>query len=765
LVIVHSKLPIVTTFLLALLILLQTPATGRITGHVVEARTSNPLAAVLVKIQETGQQALSDGDGRFEIADVPAGKKTLVVSVVGYGLVRRHVDVVANDAVDVTVPVAEGASAYVEDVTVGAPTFRRAEPGVASQRVLGSRDLLALRGVIADDPFRAVQVMPTVATGDDFTAEFAVRGHGPRNIGIALDGIDSPLLFHTVRSVGDTGSLALINSDILESATLLSGAYPQRAGQHVGARLDFTTREPARDRLTARALLSGTAATTVWEGPLNSGHGNGDKAAWMFAARRSYIDWLLKKIDPDIEGTFGFSDAQAKVVLNPSPRHAITLSAIGGMSLLHEQDSIPGPNALVEGRNNTVIGNIRWQFSPTAAFAITNQAYVVQGRYKNTVADGRARQQGLDSDITWRGTAQYALGAKHFIDGGLQAQFLRGERLDRSFMSRGIVVNADARRSYQQQAAWINYRWAPASKWNLQPGARVERSDALHKTVTSPWLLTEFQLAPSTRVHVNGGFFHQMPNFDQMMRPDPLIVPTGPPTPVVPEEAATFDLGIEKQIRDRWRLSVTGYYRQDDRAMRHELSEFRVDEGRANRLVGPSVPHWANALRGRARGVELTIDRRVTNGVSGWISYAYGDARMHDSKTGESFAADYDQRHTVNAYGIYRTSSKLGLSARLRYGSNFPIQGYFTQLGETYYIHNQRNTTRLPAYARLDLRADRAFTRRRSRVTVFAEVLNAFNRRNYGPSDFGLNFTTGIVNDLVEKVFPLLPSAGVLIEF
>ena len=150
--------------------------TGSVTGTVVEARTGAPLAAVLVKIQSTGQQSFSDAEGRFAIADVPAGAQTVLVSVVGYGLVRRDVTVVAGAPVDITIPVAEGASTYVEDVAVSASPFREAEPGVAGQSVLGSRDLLALRGLVADDPFRAVQVLPGVSTGDDFRAEFALRG-------------------------------------------------------------------------------------------------------------------------------------------------------------------------------------------------------------------------------------------------------------------------------------------------------------------------------------------------------------------------------------------------------------------------------------------------------------------------------------------------------------------------------------------------------------------------------------------------------------
>ena len=92
-----------------------------------------------------------------------------------------------------------------------------------------------LRGLIADDPYRAVQMLPGVAAGDDFRAEFAVRGLGPSQTGISIDGVDSPLLFHTVRGVQDTGSLGLINSDILESATLLSGPHPQRLNSHLGS--------------------------------------------------------------------------------------------------------------------------------------------------------------------------------------------------------------------------------------------------------------------------------------------------------------------------------------------------------------------------------------------------------------------------------------------------------------------------------------------------------------------------------------------------
>ena len=101
----------------------------------------------------------------------------------------------------------------------------------------------------------------------------------------------------------------------------------------------------------------------------------------------------------------------------------------------------------------------------------------------------------------------------------------------------------------------------------------------------------------------------------------------------------------------------------------------------------------------------------------------------------------------------------------MRYGSNFPLAGYIAQDANGYLLSAQRNGTRLPEYSRLDLRADRTFTYRARRLTLFMEVVNAMNRQNFRPSNPGVNIVTRRVFEPTEKLFPLLPVAGVLIEF
>ena len=113
----------------------------------------------------------------------------------------------------------------------------------------------------------------------------------------------------------------------------------------------------------------------------------------------------------------------------------------------------------------------------------------------------------------------------------------------------------------------------------------------------------------------------------------------------------------------------------------------------------------------------------------------------------------------------FRVAYRTSLSARLRYGSNFPLAGYIAQDANGYLLSARRNGTRLPAYARLDLRADRTFTYRSRRLTLFLEVVNAMNRENVRPNSPGINLATRRVFEPTEKLFPLLPVAGLLIEF
>ena len=184
-------------------------------------------------------------------------------------------------------------------------------------------------------------------------------------------------------------------------------------------------------------------------------------------------------------------------------------------------------------------------------------------------------------------------------------------------------------------------------------------------------------------------------------------------------------MSVERTFGDRTRLLAEVYDREDKDQI-FSLAEPRVQAGDITLEGFP----FQNSLRGYARGVELSLQRRSANGLTGWISYAYSRTQLKDLRDNLTFVSDFDQRHTINMYGNYRLTATFNLSAQWRYGSGLPWRGFLEQFGSGFAVGSQRNTARLPYYSRVDLRANKAFLFRKWKLTLSGEVLNVQNREN-----------------------------------
>jgi ferric enterobactin receptor len=230
-----------------------------------------------------------------------------------------------------------------------------------------------------------------------------------------------------------------------------------------------------------------------------------------------------------------------------------------------------------------------------------------------------------------------------------------------------------------------------------------------------------------------------------------------------PQRAYDADIGLEGRMSATSRWQVIVYDREHRDLLRLPGSEPRLVRGA---FVSASITsRYANALDGYGRGIELLVQRRASNGLSGWASYSYGFTRDRDVTTGEAFWDDFDQRHTFNVYGNYRLTDRLSLSARFRAGSNFPAPGYWQSRGAGHALGSERNTVRVPPYSRLDVRANRTYTWAHTRLTLFLEGLNVYARSNvrFGIPD--VNRRTLEVTHLFDTLAPFVPSAGILLEF
>ena len=137
---------------------------------------------------------------------------------------------------------------------------------------------------------------------------------------------------------------------------------------------------------------------------------------------------------------------------------------------------------------------------------------------------------------------------------------------------------------------------------------------------------------------------------------------------------------------------------------------------------------------------------------------------MTDAATNLRFDSDFDQRHTFNAYASYRWTSSLNVSLKYRYGSNFPIAGFYKMQNGQILISDQRNRVRLPVYSRADLRANKAFHFDHFQLTLYGELLNVFSHKNVRYTT-DIDDTNGRVSINKNALFPRLPIAGIRIDF
>ena len=209
-------------------------------------------------------------------------------------------------------------------------------------------------------------------------------------------------------------------------------------------------------------------------------------------------------------------------------------------------------------------------------------------------------------------------------------------------------------------------------------------------------------------------------------------------------------------------LSATLYDREERDMLRRPGAETRVAGGRVVRGVAVvAIREPARRLCPR-RGTGGPACRSPGRGISGWISYAYARNRYRDTVSGETFWGDSDQRHTLNAYAMYRHSDRASFVAKLRDRQQLSDSRLLCAAGRRLCRDRCAETARgCRSYSRLDLRANRAFTWSRRRLTLFAEVINVLNRDNVRFNPPGVNTTTRVTSSQpFDSMLPIVPSVG-----
>ncbi len=730
-----------------------------ITGVVRDARTGETLARVRIVLLGTPWQARTDVEGRFELRSVPAGQYTLQAVTVGYRMVRRSFTLGEGQSIEFEILLSPETFRQVDSIEVRADPFEPMRAESPSEVTMSGSEVKNLGSVLADDPLRAAQALPGVSSNDDFDGRFSLRGASWERIGLYLDDVLLHVPFHTLQGESATGSMAVFNGDMVEMLALHAAVPPARFADRTGGILEVTTREGDRMQRGVRITASASNAAIMAEGPL----GRSRRGSWLASARKSYFQYIIRRTatnEPTL--AFGFTDAQGKLSYDLTTNHHVNLAVMEGYADLDRTRSRPrlGANSVMLADNHITLASLGWRYTPPARLLVTGRAAWMRERFDNLSRDELPLAGGYYGEWSSTGHLTWMWRDEAPVEIGASARRLRADGFVYRYQFNPFLVRRldEYRGSAVRSGGYLQQSLRPwHGRLQLTAGGRWDRHGAVDPAPWSPTASLALLPRATTRIHLGWGRYAQFPDLHWLYS---FLGGRG----LRPERATHYTAALEQRIGERSRVRLEFYRREDRELLFRPLYEARLAGGRIlpQRLDAPVL----NSLRGRAQGFEILLQQRTANRLTGWISYAYGRTWMRDTATGHEFPADFDQKHGVNLYLGYRVRPTVHLSMRWIYGSGFPIPGFLRRDGDRYFLAEQRNRTRLPAYHRGDFRINKAFVFDRWKLTLYGEVINLTNHGNYRFDSFnGYSARTGQAFITLDKMFPVIPSAGFLLEF
>ena len=763
-------------------------ATGSVRG-VIRAKKGGAIKAAKVTVRNPGtglEQAVETAaDGSYELSLLAEGSYELTVTASGLQAARdASLQIAGSQALTRNFSMDAEAQAVVEVV------FDSLSEPLSFQQLITAKDNTELQNLstaLGNDPFRAVQNLPGVTASDDFYGQFAVRGAGPRHIGVVIDGVlvDQPV--HGFTDQGDLGSVSIINGNAVETMSLMSGAYAAKFGGRTGATLEVETRDGARDKSSTRVDADMLSLSATTEGPL----GKEGRGSYFISARQSYLQYLTSKLKAS-GVSMGYGDLDLKFAYDLTETHRLSFTTLLGYTTASRDTVPPGYQSesyLSRGFGRQDLSTLRWTWNLTPA--TTSQAQVFWTRdsqIQHNPSDGvlldtTSSQTGLKETIT------HDLSAWQSLEAGISARRVQTKLYESSIwnyaagtLAPALLPVANFSQSSSETGAYLQDTLRLlGERLKVRLAGRWDHSSATGETVFQPRIDATFSVLPRTQVAFALGQYAQFPTLDN------LYGKFGTPG-LKAEKATTSAVSLDHLFSDHWRLHLELYNRKERNVIASPETQFRLraDGSYALPKVGPVL---TNSLVGYSRGLEVMLQGRSTNGLSGWVSFSRNFTQYRQPETGQSFWGDYDQRNTLTAYCSYRLSDTLSLSANGRYGSGTPVTGYLSSLDASslpttggagpggggsgsstllpFALSSTPNGARIPSYQRIDLRVNKVFNRDRYKLTVKFEIDNILNHNNWRYYDYQFpapgTGTTALVTR--NTTMPRLPVLGVSVQF
>jgi hypothetical protein len=737
---------------LALVFVVGPADAASLAGRVVTAEDGRPLPFAAVRLEREGitRELLAGAAGTFEARDLEPGLWQVRVTYLGYQPLDRSLDLQPGTVTEVAFELTVAAIPMREIEVLGERNQREAELQTGFVEI-DAQTLARIPAFGEADPIRALQLLPGVQAASDLSSGLYVRGGGPDQTLVLLDGVP---VYNPTHAFGLFSSF---HPDLIEGVMLFKGAYPAQYGGRLGAVLDVRSLEGRRQGTQGRIGVSTIAARASLQGSW------GDRPGAL-GVRRTYLDpllALLRRSEPSVP-SYAFYDLNGRIRIpwaNGSTdlrlftsRDGLGIEADEGTSI-----DLSWGNLVAGGAHRVLIGE-EATFSLAAWYS----------RYRSdtelsiftTPIDFANRIEDLSAEVR----LSFALPPRHRVALGAALS-----RYDFSFaQSFNLDEQIDFGAKAYDASLFAEDTWSAWTGGTLRLGLRSRYLSDGERVRLEPRLSVRQEIGDRWVGRLGGGIYHQVLQLvsTEGFSGTDFYLPID--ETARPSRSWQVVAGLEFTPRRSWRTTVEAYYTG--------LEDLVVLDNRvsADQSETTAEDVFVTGGTGWASGVELFVERRA-GPLTGWIGYTLGWTRrtFDELNGGRAFAPKYDRRHDFSFVTRWqRTKWEFGATwvygtgqaftpASARYGVRDPATGEQLEFGDL--LAAERNSARLLPYHRLDVSATRTATvfGRPARWSV--QVFNLYSRRNDWFVTFDLE-DPGAAPEIFRQL-PIVPSLGLEIDF
>ena len=741
-------------------------------GVVRDRHGKQPMANVRVAV-DTGQEALTDAQGKFRILDIAPGDHLVTISGEILATVGTTETFEASKKIDATYEVDKkkektGAADEDDEIVVTAPRLKKQVVSTEVQATQAAK-VPGTQG----DVLKVVENLPGVARAAAGSSSLVVWGSAPQDTRVYVDGVHVPLLYH------GGGYRSILPSNFVKSVELVPGGYGPSYGRGLGGLVTVAMRPLDEDG------IHGSAGADVIDASADVRAKVADRVHVAAGIRKSYLDTSVNAVTSEDVGNIvpipRYWDAQARIVYELAPHETLEFGVLASSDRIANTLVNPDPSLTTQQTTGTDFERIYLRYEKhqpdssvvtvVPSFGVTRTT--LANAYGSIVTDAKNDSTLFGLRADWHGPlADHIRGAV-----GVDIEMVA------SSLHRNGSIGAPPREGDEYVFGEPPPAGVAADDWktvigslapyaeadisllddrlHVIPGARFEpyitsTTKAVPVTAPSPnegltsesaeiepRLAVRYAFTPEIAAKAAFGIYHQAP------QPEDISAAFGTP-PLGLSSAQHYLAGASFQLTPSLSIEMTGFLSEQQELVARSLAE---------------SPLLAQALEqtgiGRAYGTQFLLRQQQVGRFFGWVSYSILRSERKDAPTLDWRLFDYDQSHVFTALGSYDLGAGFEVGLRFRFATGYPrtpvLGSFYDSTRHTFEpIFGEHNSIRIPSFVSLDARVAKHFKYGRIDGEVYLDVQNVTDHSNpeeivYNPSYKQRGYITG---------FPVLPVIG-----